>query len=95
MVWPVLSGNRISEAYEREVFFFSKDINCIEEVNPVRFAREIVGECGGFCKIAIAVLAARKRTRDCRACVHLREACEVQAHVESLACSYIECDFVA
>lgn len=95
VVGPVLSGDRIAEAYEREVLLFGEDVDRIEEVNPVRLAREIVGEFGRFREVAVAVLAARKRTRDSRARVHLREAREVQAHVESLARGHVECDFVA
>ena len=77
VIGPVLRGDGIAEADERKVFFFGENVDGIEKVNPVCFAREVVGEACAFGKIAIAVLAARKRARDGRTCVHLCEICEV------------------
>ena len=95
VVGPVLSRDGIAEAHEREVLLFGKDVDGVEEVNPVRFAREVVGEARRLREVAVAVLAARKRARDGRAGVHLREACKVEAHVKCFACGDVECDFVA
>ena len=95
VVGPVLRRDGIAEAHQREVLLLGEDVDRVEEVDPVRFAREIVGELGGFCEVSVAVLAARERARDCRARVHLREAREVQAHVESLARGHAKRDFVA
>ena len=95
VIGPVLRRNGIAKTHQRKILFFGKNVDGIQEVNPVRFARQVVRQRRGFCKIAVAVLAARKRARDCRACVHLREVCEVEAHVESFTRGYVECDFVA
>ena len=94
VVGPVLRRNGIAKTDECEILLFGEDVDRIEEVYPVRFAREIVGECRGFCEVAVAVLAARKRARDCRACVHLRKVGEVEAHVECFACGHVECNFI-
>lgn len=95
VVGPVLRRDGIAEAHEREVLLLGEDVDRVEEVDPVRFAGEIVGEACRLREVSVAVLAARERARDCRARVHLREAREVQAHVESLARGHAKCDFVA
>lgn len=95
VVGPVLRRDGIAEADEREVLLFGEDVDRIEEVDPVCFAGEIVGEACRLREVAVAVLAAREWARDCCTRVHLREAREVQAHVESLACGHVEGDFVA
>ena len=95
IVGPVLRRDGIAKTDEREVLFFGKDVDCIEEINPVRFACEVVGEACRLREVAVAVLAARKRARDCRTRVHLREVCKVEAHVKCFACGDVECDFVA
>ena len=95
IVGPVLRRDGIAKTDEREVFLFGKDVDCIEEIYPVRFACEVIGEACRLREIAVAVLAARKRARDGRAGVHLREACKVEAHVKCFACGDVECDFVA
>ena len=95
VIGPILCRDGIAEADKREVLFFGENVDSVEEVNPVRFAREVVGKRGGFCKVAVAVLAAGKWARDSRTGVHLCEVCEVHAYVERFAGGYIECDFVA
>ena len=62
VIGPVLCRDRIAETHQREVLFFGENVDGVEEINPVRFAREIVGERSGFCKIAVAVLAACLRS---------------------------------
>ena len=94
VIGPVLRRDGIAKAHQRKVFLFGENVDGVEEINPVRFAREIVGKCGAFRKVAVTVLAARKRARDGCACVHLCEIGEVKAHVESFASGHIECDFV-
>ena len=94
IVGPVLCRDGIPEAHEREVLLFGKDVDGVEEVDPVRFAREVVGEACRFREIPVAVLAAGKRARDGRAGVHLREVAEVHAHIESFARGHVERDFV-
>ena len=44
VVGPVLRRDGIAEADEREVFLLGEDVDRVEEVDPVRFAREVVGE---------------------------------------------------
>ena len=95
VIGPVLRRDGIAKADEREVLFFGENVNRVEKVNPVCFTREVVGECFVFCKIAVAVLAARKRARNCCTGVHLCEICEVHAYVKCFACGHVECDFVA
>ena len=95
VIRPVLRRDGIAETHQREVLFFGENVDGVEKINPVRFAREIVGERGRFREIAVAVLAARKRPRDSRTRVHLCEICEVEADIERFACDNIECDFVA
>ncbi len=95
VIGPVLCRNGIAKTHQREILFFSEDVDGVQEINPVRFAREIVGERSGFCKIAVAVLAARKRACNSRACVHLRKVGEVEADIECFASGHVECDFVA
>ena len=95
VVGPVLRRDRIAKTDEREVLLFGEDVDCIEEVDPVCFTREVVGEVCRLREVAVAVLAARERARDGRAGVHLREVCKVEAHVKCFACGDVECDFVA
>ncbi len=90
VIGPVLRSDRIAKADEREILFFGENIDCIEEVNPVRIACEVVGELFVFREVAVAVLAARKRSRDCRSGVHLCEISEVKADIECFACGYVE-----
>ena len=77
VIGPVLSCDGIAEADESEVLFFGEDVNRVEEVNPVCFAGEVVGECCRLCEIPIAVFAARKRPRDGCAGVHLCKVAKV------------------
>lgn len=95
VIGPILCRDGIAEADKREVLFFGENVDGVEEVNPVRFAREVVGKRGAFRKVAVAVLAAGKWARDSRAGVHLCEVCEVHAYVERFACGHVECNFVA
>ena len=95
VIGPVLRGDGIAKADKRKVLFFGENVDGVEEVNPVCFAREVIGERCAFCKIAVAVLAARKRARDSCAGVHLCEISEVKADIECFACSYVEWNFVA
>ncbi len=77
VIGPVLRRNGIAETHQREILFFGENVDGVEEINPVRFACQVVRECRGLCEVPVAVLAARKRPRDGRACVHLCEICEV------------------
>ena len=95
VIGPILCRDGIAEADKREVLFFGENVNRIEEVNPVRFAREVIGESRAFGKIAVAVFPAGKRARNGRTCVHLCEIGEVKADIECFACGHVECDFVA
>ena len=95
VIGPVLCRDGIAEADECEIFFFGENIDCIEEVNPVCFAREVIGECYAFGEISVAVFASRKRACDCRAGVHLCEISEVKADIECFACGHVEWNFVA
>ena len=90
VIGPVLCRDGIAEADECEIFFFGENIDCIEKVNPVCFAREVVGERCAFGEVSVAVLAARKRARDGCACVHLCEICKVHAYIDYFACGYIK-----
>ncbi len=81
VIGPVLRGDGIAKAHQRKVFLFGKDVDSVEEIDPVRFAREIVGKRSAFRKVAVAVLATGKRARDGRAGVHLCEISEVKAHI--------------
>lgn len=94
VIGPVLCGDGIAKAHQRKVFLFGENVDGVEEINPVRFACEIVGECCRLREVAVAVLATRKRARDGRSGVHLCETSEVKAHVECFACGYVERDFV-
>ena len=95
VIGPVLRSDRIAKADEREILFFGKNVDGVEKVNPVRIACEVVGELFAFRKIAVAVLASRKRARDSCTCVHLCEISEVKAHVKCFTCGYVEWNFVA
>ena len=46
VIGPVLRGDGIAKADEREVLFFGENVDGVEKVNPVRFAREVVWKCG-------------------------------------------------
>ena len=90
VIGPVLCCDGIAEADECEIFFFGENVDGVEKVNPVCFAREVVGERCAFGEVSVAVLAARKRARDGCACVHLCEICKVHAYIDYFACGYIK-----
>ena len=81
VIGPVLRRDGIAEADERKVFLFGENVDGVEKIDPVRFAREVVGKHGAFRKVTVAVLATGKRARDGRAGVHLCEISEVKAHI--------------
>ena len=95
VIGPVLRRDGIAEADKREVLFFGENIDRVEEVNPVCLTCEVIGEGCVLCKVSVAVLAARKRARNCCTGVHLCEICEEHADIERFACGHVECDFVA
>ena len=94
VIGPILCRDGIAKTDKCEVLFFGENVNCVEKINPVRFAREVIGESRAFGKVAVAVFSARKWARDSCTGVHLCEICKVKAHIECFACGHVEWNFV-
>ena len=88
IVRPALCRYRVTIANEGMVLLLSKNVDGIQEIEPVSVTREVKRQFVCFGKVAVGILSFRQRASDESSRIHLGALSKVYAHLYGVASIY-------